>query len=462
MAIIRTSKAEIIKYYENSAMNQSLLKKLNGGPQAFIAAQHEPERKLYYEEKGHFIIGGAVDCYITQGEEEFNTIYHKLDGTKKPKSEKIMSIIKCAFDRKLYEVAFDKLYSEEIAKLAEGEVMSPTMIISEDRIIEAMKAIVLTEDYFTSEEWSRKLHASCNVNEYYMNRAKAFEIDNRIETVKKDPAYMLYITALCECQGKQILSEDEWNIINGIIMSLTTHPYIKDYFRPVNENVDIIYQLPIYFTWYWKEYATIDGIELVANELPEREADAKALLDLVIIDHVARTIQPCDIKTTEGEPYWFRSKLISLDYHIQAAYYTRAILQWKENNSIINGKLGDKINLIDYTILPFKFIVESTRIPFQGQPLVFKCTNSLIELGLNGREKGVIPIFSGMEDMHTQIGFTTYHPIKGINQLFSDLEYYKQNGFNKRREIPEGNHFEIDYNDITPIEFVQLTNLNEE
>lgn len=444
--IIRTSKEEINKYYENSAMNQSLLKKLIQGPAAYVAAQQEPEQKLYYQEKGHFIIGKAVDCYITEGVDEFNSLYYISDKNKKPKSEKIMSILKMAFNILLIVKAIKLINEINI----ENDNRKTNQQIKVPTIEELVSDIILEENAFTTEDWSIILYESCNLNEYYMNRAKpSWREDTRSETLKKDN-YLPYLNSLKEAQGKQILSEDESNIINGIIMSLTTHPYIKDYFSPINNNVDIIMQLPIYFTFSWQE-ETIDeeGIDLT-DELPEHEEDCKALLDIVIIDHVAKTIQPIDLKTSEGEPYWFLGKLKQFEYQIQAAYYTSALMEWIKNEK--------RPSLFDYTILPFKFIVESTTPALQGNPLVFICTNELLNLGLNGRPEMILQL-DNIDN--TFKDYIVYHKIKGIKDLFSDLIWYKEHEFNKRREIKEGNHFILDYHKIEAIEFVPTNNINE-
>lgn len=415
--LIQTSKEEINRYYENSAMNQSLLKKLMKGPAAFIAAQQEPEQKLYYEEKGHFIIGKAVDCFITEGQEEFEKLYFTTKAGNKP-SPKIMSIIKYAFDR----------------------------------LIEQYNTIQ-DELVFETPQWNILLHNSCTINEYFLNRAKPiWEEDGRLQTIKKDTNYITYLKSLLDAQGKQILSEDESNIVSGIIMSLTTHPYIKDYFNPINENVDIIMQLPIYFTYKWDEKIEVYDEELGEIEKDEEhEEDCKGLLDVCIIDHNAKTIQPIDIKTGAGEPFWFISQLNQFDYQIQAKYYSLALEQWK--NKILLGQYESLLK--DYTILPFKFIVESTNIALQGNPLVFVCTEQLLDLGLNGRPEMIVRLENDLFN-----DYIVYHEIKGIKQLFSDYVYYKENGFNKRREIKEGNHFNLDYHGAIPIEFVRNNNLN--
>ena len=88
-----------------------------------------------------------------------------------------------------------------------------------------------------------------------------------------------------------------------------------------------------------------------------------------------------------------------------------------------------------YTILPFKFIVESTVNP--GNPLVFTCNKELLYIGQYGREENLI------QD-------TIFVPeIKGFHQLIEDYKWYMENEFEKNRKIVEAQgEFQLDWNGI--------------
>ena len=96
MAVVVTPQIEIDKYFESEALSQSVLKTLLGGLDTFLSNQEE-EQELYYKEKGHFVIGSAVDCILTGQEGEFDKQYYVSQIEKKP-SETEMSIIKMTFD----------------------------------------------------------------------------------------------------------------------------------------------------------------------------------------------------------------------------------------------------------------------------------------------------------------------------------------------------------------------------
>jgi hypothetical protein len=70
--MIFVTKAEFIaEYFNNPRLSQSNAKALEQGPGAYLAAT-DPEKKLYYEEpKDYFILGSAVDTFLTQGQEAF-------------------------------------------------------------------------------------------------------------------------------------------------------------------------------------------------------------------------------------------------------------------------------------------------------------------------------------------------------------------------------------------------------
>ena len=64
MGVVITPQSEIDKYFESDALSQSSLKKLLTGINSFLNNQKE-ESELFYTEKGHFIIGSAVDMLLT-------------------------------------------------------------------------------------------------------------------------------------------------------------------------------------------------------------------------------------------------------------------------------------------------------------------------------------------------------------------------------------------------------------
>ena len=98
-----------------------------------------------------------------------------------------------------------------------------------------------------------------------------------------------------------------------------------------------------------------------------------------------------------------------------------------------------------YEILPFKFIVESTIDP--GTPLVFICSENLLNIGKYGR----LP-YKLCDKPYAATEYTIYmkfDEIKGFHQLIEDYKWYLENGFEKSRKVVEaGEEFNLDWEGI--------------
>lgn len=422
-------------------MNQSLLKQLIKGPRAFTAAQAIPEKELYYEEKAHFMIGQAIDCYITQGEEEFSKIYYKADSNCKPKSDKIKSIIKQAFDR-------FALY-----------------VIEED-LITGIPSKETVADLLTIDTWNQYVWEACESDQFYMNRSKPswqytndkgqLVEDGRLKTVRDDKM-VDYVHDLFKSLGKQILSEDESVLVGAIIMSLTTHPNTCEYINPTNledDDIDIYFQLPIFFDYSNHEVLVGQTNYRIGYENPEEAPEeivnsCKLLLDMLIVNNTRQTIQPIDIKTTMYEPYNFLFVVKDRRYDIQGVHYTYGIN--KEIQTRKKEVSSDELAWKGYTQLPFKFIVESNQLQFVGNPLIFTMGESMYTTGFYGRPGGNTFIQT-MNKLHDNTDMANYYgEIKGVKQLFEDYNYYIVNSFTKRREIAECGEFIMEWSKSNPV-----------
>ena len=350
------------EYYDNPAVSQSQLKTLLIHPKAF---REERESSLYFEEKEHFTIGSAVDFCLTQPDKEFSEVYHVSKLQNKP-SDTIKSIINQVFDICVKEFSIENLVN-----------------------IHAYYNIIL----------------NCCDNHNYQNRW------NEQTRVNKICEHYEYWEDLKTSYGKTILSQEEKNAIDTIVMFLRTSEYTSVYFNAK----DIRYQVPIYFE--------CEGV------------DCKALLDMVIFDHELKTVQPIDIKTLGDNTLNFPKSVRRRRYDIQAAFYIEAL------------KYMLSLYYSDYRILPFIFLVESTTNP--GEPLVFRCTPSLISIGEQGRPqlylKGEIADKTGVSDVE----YSRLPKILGFRQLLNLYKHYLKNGFNKDRQIESNSgSFLLDWSGI--------------
>ena len=246
-----------------------------------------------------------------------------------------------------------------------------------------------------------KIIDSCNDHNYQPN----WKTETRVAKVVEAWEYW---EDLKLAEGKTVLSSEENDLISQIVMSIRTSPNTSKYFQ-TSKDVEVLYQLAIYF--------------------PCQGVDCKALLDMVVIDHKEKTIQPIDFKTMGDQTIYFPKSLRQRRYDIQAAFYNEAL---KSKHSA-------------YEILPFKFIVESTTNP--GNPLVFTCNQELLEIGKSGRSAYILCDKSYVSDEYTV--YMKFDKIKGFHQLIEDYKWYMEKDFETKREIVESQgEFQLDWNGI--------------
>lgn len=349
----RSTKEDIINYFNSEAISQSQLKLLTVSSQAFLEVK-EPEK--FFEEKEHFVIGSAVDDWITMGETYFDDNYFVSKLETKP-SDTIKSIVQQVFSQKENDDWFEQRLSILIA-------------------IEA--------------------------HNYQPN----WKPETKIAKVSEEGEAYWY--ELVNSEGKQILSLEEYSLITKIVNQLQEHEYVNWVFQKEG-HIDIYYQLPIYFE--------------IQNTY------CKALLDMVIVNHQDKTIQPIDFKTlgdyTKNFPYHVKKRR----YDIQASWYTEAIKYWRN--------LTHK----DYFIHNFTFIVASTTRTCP--PLTFTMSSDALSIGKWG---------CTLQSTGTQLdqkGFLFKKEIVGWFELLQLYDFHVENGFEVDQEIilADG-HFiiEHDYN----------------
>ena len=228
---------------------------------------------------------------------------------------------------------------------------------------------------------------ACNDHNYQSNWKEETRISKILEAHE-------YWEDLKAGEGKTILSAEEDSLISQIVMSIKTNDVTRPYFEH-KEGEEIMYQVPIFFTI--------------------NEVDCKGLLDMIIINHTTKVIEPIDIKTLGDNTMNFPKALRQRRYDIQGAFYTEGLRQTYPG----------------YTILPFKFIVESTTNP--GTPLVYTMDTQLLETGKYGRSG--IKLKGISQDSLMQVYYGRIENIKGYLQLIEEYKWYLENGFDRHIKI---------------------------
>lgn len=221
-------------------------------------------------------------------------------------------------------------------------------------------------------------------------------------------------------KGKVIVNQDQYEIIINVVNSFTTHEHTKDYFN-LEEAIDLgsieVYkQLPIYFTY--------------------KDVECKALIDMLIVNNTSRTFKqgsieipawsalPIDIKTTGEYTSNFGTSAKRFRYDIQGAWYTLACDHY----------------LNDFHIMPFTFLVESTKEI--GCPLVYVMSEEDLLIGKNGAKitSSKIIVKNEKDPRYSNVSndWLYYYEVNGYEKGIEDYKWYMyQNNWEYARKIQE-------------------------
>ena len=142
-------------------------------------------------------------------------------------------------------------------------------------------------------------------------------------------AYNEYYEKLCS--GKELVSESDWNDAVAIANVFHKDSYLKTIFGHGNKDgKEFIYQPQFVVDW----------------EINSKPIKIKIMLDLIIVDHNNKTIQPVELKTSKNPAYSFAENFVNMRYDIEAETYTDVL-----------RKVCDTMatEYSDYVILPYIF-----------------------------------------------------------------------------------------------------------
>lgn len=309
MGVYKTPREIVKQYYEADGLNQSTLKYLIYGLDYYLKKVQELDAPI----KDYLLLGSAVDVQLTGNDGDFDAEFCVSDLEKMP-SDAEKEIIDTVYNALTEDVSFESLRY---------------------RFLEVA----------TELKWR-----------------STYGDDAKYKTLEKNGKD--YYEFLKKSSGKTILTKPQESIIKSVVQSLKTNPRITQYFNGNQQNVDLYYQVPLFF---------------YVDEIP-----CKAMLDLVVIlkDEDGNAIKaiPVDFKTTGDYTIKFPSSFRQYRYDIQAAFYTDALANL---TTIFPENFPD---MSKCKILPFTFVVESTSYP--GKPLVYKVEPETIELGRTGGTVG--------------------------------------------------------------------------
>jgi hypothetical protein len=374
MSVIVATKEEVQEYYGSDALGQSKLKLLLGDLGSF--------HKEFDSSAEHFMIGSAVDCILTNSLEAFNEEYYISEVDKLP-SDAVIEILKLVYEDVLQD------YAEHLEVITGQDEPLPVTSFHE----------------FVGElgNWGAYILDACEKTGWQPRWGADAKLKNIVEP---SSAYFL---DLCLGFGKTVISQTQNNTIKSIVHSLQSNPRTASFFdRDFYEDMPdltVYYQFPIYF-----EY---------------RGVNCKALLDMVFVYRTEEgkitVVVGVDLKTMNGNTFYFPSSVRARRYDIQAAWYTLAL---HKHFAVPDGS---------DVIKPFQFVVESTS--YQGKPLNFIVDSSLLNMGRFGK-KALTLVDTNLFTEGAQ-NATLQQSVLGFEDLLDLYIYHSENGFSEERQIQE-------------------------
>lgn len=276
-------KQEIEEYFVLPYLSQSELKAFAFDFEKYASGAKESD--LYFDEpKTHFIIGSALDTFVTQGEEAYKEAYYISTLAKKP-SDKVISI------------------AHELLNILVEEGITPTNLFEYQEYI---SGILISQDYYSNYKPETRMNK-------FLGEANDYWLD------------------LISSEGKQILTLEENNLIYKMAQTVYSNVFLKEAIE--SDRYLVYFQYPISTKLDIKSPSQIIYI--------------KGLLDIVIYDKDTRKLYIIDLKTTWESILNFPKQVRKRNMIFQLAFYknlfdltsVQSRSPFRDYNQIITGFL---------------------------------------------------------------------------------------------------------------------------
>lgn len=215
--------------------------------------------------------------------------------------------------------------------------------------------------------------------------------------------------------SKTPISWAEKHQLDLAISALKSDPHTKYWFTPESEDWEVLTQLDI--LWWIKLNGPVNDplnkfVDLDVYRKNARgqvvEVRMKQLMDMVKIDHKNKVIHPGDLKTT-GKPAAenFKDSYESYGYIGQQSIYSEGLGLWRD------------LNLPDYTIEPFTFVVKSLT-ELNEPPLAFRLGGDECNAGKYGGKIGYRSVEGWLSVLQRLLKF------EATDQAFLSPEQFKE------------------------------------
>lgn len=297
-----------------------------------------------------------------------------------------------------YPEEFDNLFyiMDNIPSGTAGEIVRYVYDTSFVAAESDSSVLLLDSDYFKDI-----ILDACDTFEF---GGKEWSDERKLNSIYK---YKEYFNELQKTGGRTAITSLQQTTTAFLVSSVLTHRFTSALFIKDND-WDILYQAPLY-----AEY---------------RGCSIKGLIDMLRINRKHTLIQPFDIKTTGSSVREFPRSGKSYRYDVQGAWYLLLL----------------RILYPDYQILPFTFIVVSTK--YNEPPLLYELSDIDINVGqwggfysynytgkrIENTLSWIQPDEGAAEVPSDILGFeqmlTLYKEHLLLNQWELDMEVFKSNG----------------------------------
>jgi hypothetical protein len=368
---------EVEEYFSRSEVSQSFLKALRKG----VAFTSRDEKSMYYEEKGHLVIGSGVDDKISMGNEAFAERYYS-SAVPKP-SDAIMSIVQMAFDQSCID-----------EEAPENDINS----------------------------YPRNVLDAVNHHKYYPNWKEATRVNKILEGGYN------YFEELKEAHGKQILTPVELEIIEGIERSWRTNFYTAKYFNHQGPDTHIFYQVPIYFEFMNVDCKCLLDIVIVnTKDKTIQIVDMKTMAENTIMFPKSASRFGYNFQAafyTEG-----MNQLVILPETSDSIPELKALLD--PDFQVLPFKF-----MVETTETKTDKLTDEVQY-YQGNPLMYTMSEEQIHLGKYGRPE--LTVIGGATQPESKSYSIKHREILGFVQCIDLAIWHTFHGWEQDKKVVEAN-----------------------
>jgi len=306
-----------VNYRKLDALNQSMLKLFDNDPVKFFE-EFKMGKKRKEKKNVALMIGDLVDFYL----------------------------LECKGDETEFEARFDEKFAMFSGVKGTGQVF-----ILADYLFEETENCVNEAGEMTCSFETRFAEAVKRVraDDKYKGKADDKILEDFLANGKE------YFDVKMEAIGKVVVDVSIVDKAKTVAQKLKKDDFTRAIFAG-NDDQEFVTHFPIQWTYQ------IDS---------ERSIACKSEIDMMLIDHESKVIQPMDLKTTyDNESFDFM--YIKNSYYLQNAFYVKSVEVWAAEN-----------DMKGYEVLPMKFVVGDTSSN-NRRPLVYTTSPQDLEAGMNG------------------------------------------------------------------------------